>query len=355
MIKLRAKLVSREDLPAQQVKLVIELPADLVAAARPKALRELASAAKFPGFRPGQAPETLVVEKFGERVVADATIESAVREAFPEILAAEKIAPLVPPEVSVEPARDGGATVTATVTLLPRVTLPDYRKIAAAAERRAVEVADADVESEIGRVRKIRRGKTHAHSGDENCEGCKENEKPFDPLTDDEARSFGAVADVADLREKVRAAILEAKEGREKNRRRQVIVETLTAASDPRLPEVVVERELDRLAAEFEHSLRHTGLSMEKYLADARRDLASLRAEWRPEATRRATAHLLLPMIAAEEKLVVNPALVKSETDALVARSPGASRENAEAYVAHLVRNELVLSFLESLEDRGTR
>lgn len=344
------KITSREDLPNQQVKLVVSLPAELVAAARPATIRALAAAAKFPGFRPGQAPEAMVVEKFGERSVLEATFEAAVRDSFPALLAEEKIAPLLPPAVSIEPAADGGATVTATVTLLPRVTVPDYKKIAAAAERREVEVSDADVDAEIENVRKARRGRghEHRHTGDKDCEGCAEDAQPLPELTDAEAQSLGT-ADVADLREKVREAIRESKLGRERNRRRQAIVEALVAAADPKLPDVVVERELDRVQAEFEHSLRHAGISLDRYLAEVKRELPSLREEWRAEAFRRATSHLLLPMIAAEEKLVVNPELVAREAEALIARSPGASREDAEAYVAHLVRNELTLAFLEEI------
>lgn len=348
------KLVSREDLPNRQVKLVVEIPAELAVAQRAAAVRAFASELDFKGFRPGQAPEALVVAKVGEKNIAEEAISIAVRESFPELLAAEKIAPLVPPKVTVEPGEDGGAKVTALVTLLPQVTLPDYRTLAKGVERREFAATEEEVTTEIDRARRAKRnqGREHKHDGSADCEGCAEDASPLPELTDEEALGLGAFESVADLREKATAAISQTKEMRERNRRRQAIVEAIVAAAKPEIPDVVVERELDRMVAELERSVSQVGLTLDGYLAQAEKKMEDVRKEWREEAARRAATHLILPMIAAEEKLVVNPELVARETDALLARAPGASREDVEAYVAHLVRSELVLSFLESLDER---
>jgi FKBP-type peptidyl-prolyl cis-trans isomerase (trigger factor) len=347
-------VTKREDLPDLEVSLEVELPWESAEKERGAAIRELAEGATFDGFRPGQAPEALVVSRFGEKAVLEAMGFHAIRAAFPEILAAEKIVPLIEPRIAVTKLAAGNPVAfKVTLTQFPKVTLPDYRKIAKAVERRAGKPSDPEIDGEIERVRRAAAHRGHEHKDGEKCEH--EDGAPLAPLTDEEAAKIGPFANVAELRAKVGELLAEANEYRERDRRRRAIVEAVIEAAKPEIPSVVVDREVDRMRAEFESSIGRVGLTWEKYLGQAGRDEASLREEWRPEAKLRAASHLILPMIAREESLVVNDALVDKETDALVARVPNTPRENARAYIEHLVRNDLVLAFLEDLDRREAK
>ena len=344
------KVTKREDKPGLEVELAVELPWASVAAGREAALRELAEGATFDGFRPGQAPEAMVVARFGEKAVREAMAFRAIRAAFPDILAAEKIAPLVEPRLSVTKLADGNPLeFTVSLVQLPKVTLPDYRKIALGVERRAGKPTDAEIDAEVERVRRAVAHQGHSHADGEKCE---HDGAPLAPLTDEEAAKVGPFANVAELRAKVGGLLAEANDYRERDRRRRAIVEAVIETAKPELPTVVIEHELDRMRAEFEQTIQRVGLAWDTYLAQAGKTPEAMREEWRPEARIRAASHLVLPMIAREENLVVNDALVERETDALVARQPGANRADARTYIEHLVRNDLVLSFLEDLDRR---
>jgi FKBP-type peptidyl-prolyl cis-trans isomerase (trigger factor) len=342
----------REDRPDLEVTLEVEIPWEAVAAKRADAVRELASAGDFPGFREGHAPEALVVSKFGPKALLESMGFHAIRAVFPEILAAEKVAPLVEPRLSVTSLREGEPVAfRADLVLLPRVTLPDYLSIAKSVERRDGVPADAEIDAEIERVRRAAQHRGHAHADGETCD----HDAPLPELTDEEAAKVGPFSTVAELRAKVAELISGANEYRERDRRRRAIVEAIVEAAKPELPKVLIDREVDRMRAEFLHSIERVGLTWEKYLAQAERTEESLREEWRPEARLRAASHIILPMIAREEKLVVNEDLVNRETDALVAKVPGTSREDARAYIEHLVRNDLVLAHLEDTDRREAK
>lgn len=350
-------VTKREDLPDLEVSLQVEIPWESAANRRENAVRELAEAATFDGFRPGQAPEAVVVAKFGEKALLEAMAFQAIRATFPEILVAEKIAPLVEPQISVTSLKDGQPIgFTAKVTMLPRVTLPDYKKIAKAIERRSCKPTDEEVGEEVERVRRAAKKQGHSHAEGEACDGCAEDDgAALGELTDEEAARMGPFANAGELRAKVAELLESANEYRERDRRRRAIVEAIIAEAKPEIPKLVIDREIDRMRAEFEQSIDRVGLTWDKYLAQAERTEESLREEWRPEARVRAASHLVLPMIARDENLVVNDELVEKETAALVARVPGTSRENARAYIEHLVRNDLVLAFLEDLDRREER
>lgn len=348
----------REDLPELEVSLEVEIPWDAVAKKREAAVRELAEAGDFPGFRPGAAPEAIVVGKFGEKALLESMAFQAIRSTFPEILASEKLAPLVEPKISVTSIKEGSPVEFGVkLVQLPRVTLPDYKKIAKSVERRNVKPSEEEIVGEIERVRRASKGHGHTHAEGEDCADCgdeKADEK-LPELTDEEASKMGPFANVAELRAKVAELLEGANEYRERDRRRRAIVEAIIEAAKPEIPKLVVEREVDRMRAEFEHSIERVGLTWAKYLEQANRTEESMRDEWRGEAKIRAASHLILPMIARDENLVVNEELVERETGALVARVPGTSREDARAYIEHLVRNDLVLAFLEDLDRREAK
>jgi FKBP-type peptidyl-prolyl cis-trans isomerase (trigger factor) len=347
------KVTKREDKPELEIELEVELPWESAEAKRPAAIRELSEASEFPGFRPGTAPEAMVVAKFGEKALGESMAFRAIRDAFPDIIASENIVPLVEPRITVTKLVPG-QPVEFKVALVqfPKLTLPDYKKIALAVERRAGKPSDAEIDAEVERVRHAAAHQGHKHAEGEDCD---HKDEPLGPLTDEEAAKMGPFASADELRAQVGELLADANEYRERDRRRREIVEKVVEAAKPELPKVVIERELDRMRAEFQHSIERVGLTWDKYLAQAEKSEESLRDEWRAEAKIRAASHLLLPMIARDENLIVNDELVSKETDALMARQPGTSRIDAKAYIEHLVRNDLVLAFLEDLDRRSAK
>jgi len=91
---------------------------------------KIAKTEKIPGFRPGKAPREMVINKVGEARVLSAAIEQAVQDFYPVAVKQEELRPVALPKVSIDRATPADALVfTAEVTILPEVTLGNYRNI----------------------------------------------------------------------------------------------------------------------------------------------------------------------------------------------------------------------------------
>lgn len=95
-----------------------------------------------------------------------------------------------------------------------------------------------------------------------------------------------------------RAAGLEARRDYE-NRLVQAVVDASAVES----PAIMVDRRVERAIRDFEARLQEQGLSLEGYFEATKRDLDSLKAEFRPGADKAVKADLVLEAIAKQEGL----------------------------------------------------
>jgi trigger factor len=129
-----------EKLPKCAASLRVEIPAATVKTHRDKIVNNLAGKARMPGFRPGKAPKAVVEKRFDKQIREDLE-ETLIREAYDEALEKENLKIIdfgIPQDIVLE---DSGFRFTATLTLAPEVTLPEYKGI-------QVKVPSVDVPSE---------------------------------------------------------------------------------------------------------------------------------------------------------------------------------------------------------------
>jgi trigger factor len=141
-------VISRETLPGSQVALAIEVPADDVDRAFEKVITKLSQKAKIQGFRPGKAPRTVVEARLGPQAIREEAIEALVPEVVNRALTESGIDPIDRPRVDVvEFERGKAARLTATVSVMPEVELPDLDSIRV--EKPQTEVTDEMVNSRV--------------------------------------------------------------------------------------------------------------------------------------------------------------------------------------------------------------
>ncbi len=141
---------SLKKLPHSQVLITIEVDAPELEKFRKIALDKLRGQVKIAGFRPGKAPDNVVIEQVGEPMVEEEALRSALPEFYYEVVTKEKLQPIAPPEskiISKSPFK-----VELTVTLLPEITLGNYQKIKVKAK--PVSVDDKEVEEELETLKK---------------------------------------------------------------------------------------------------------------------------------------------------------------------------------------------------------
>ncbi|RLC37461.1 trigger factor [candidate division Kazan bacterium] len=118
-----------------------------------RAAADVAAVEKIPGFRPGKAPRKVVINKVGEARVLSTAIEQAVQEFYPVAVKQEGLRPVALPKISIDRATPENELVfTADVTVLPKVTLGDYKKIKI---KKVVEpVTESQVEDVLKNIQK---------------------------------------------------------------------------------------------------------------------------------------------------------------------------------------------------------
>ena len=115
----------RED---HQVKVTVEVEADLLEEAKRNAARKLSRRVKIPGFRPGKAPYQVVLRQFGEAAIMEDAIELLIEEVYPKVIEEASIKPYGPGSleniVSTEPP-----VLEFVIPLDAEVKLGDYTNI----------------------------------------------------------------------------------------------------------------------------------------------------------------------------------------------------------------------------------
>ncbi|MGB3207370.1 MAG: trigger factor [Crinalium sp.] len=125
--------VTQEKLPASQIGLEIEIPAEMSKTVYEKVVQNLSRTANIPGFRKGKVPRQILVQRMGTQRLKAAALEDLIQEGFKKALEQEDIPAignyqvLSPMEDMVTRFQPGEAfTFSASVDVTPEVNLGEY-------------------------------------------------------------------------------------------------------------------------------------------------------------------------------------------------------------------------------------
>ena len=106
---------------------------------------------KKEGFRQGKVPRKVLEQTYGEHIFYEDAFNDSFPEFYTKMLDKEKqLYPVDYPAVNVLEMNEKGLKFTATITLLPEVTLGEYKGIEVA--KKAVKVTEAEVKEELTRM-----------------------------------------------------------------------------------------------------------------------------------------------------------------------------------------------------------
>lgn len=361
------KILNKNEDKAGELELTIEIPAEVVDGHRSSALKDLAEGIEVPGFRKGKAPENMVLERVGELRVLERAAYRVIEKTYPQILSDEKIESLTQPNISITKIAIGNPLeFKLNLILMPKVELPDYKKIAKniPTDKDGGNVTDKEVYDYIDHIRKMRaqafQNANHSHEGHEHKDGKCEHEdeknsetdsdkkEPELPeLNDEFVKSLGDFKDVADFKTKLKENMMTEKTSQAGQKRRLEIIEQIVKETKVTIPDVLIEEELRKMTGQFRHDVEQMKMNFEEYLDTVKKTEEDLKKEWRPDAEKRAKMNLILPKIAVEEKLQPNPDEIAREVIALKNHHKDLDQMHATMYVAHVLTNEEVFKFLE--------
>ncbi len=375
-----------EKLENSEAKVVISLEKDEFEKYHDKALKSIQEAVVIDGFRKGNAPENLIVEKYGEMMILEEMGHLAINGSFYETIINEnkdkkdddKIVPISEPKISITKIGKGSDfEYSASFATLPKIDLPEYKKLSKE-EKAKVEadlleelkakvegaklpqifdVQDEEVLDIIENLRKARNvgahvhddGTVHEHSHGENDVPVENNpDSPSLPeLNDEFAQSFGDnFKTLQDLKDKIKDNLTLEKKAKILDKERNHILERLVKETKASLPEILISEELGRMKSQMVADVERFGGKWEEYLIQIKKTEEDLVKDWRETAEKRVLSQLILNEIAKQEKIEIKKEEIDVEAIRILTEMPEANENHVNSYVHQMLLNERVMKFL---------
>ncbi|KAF1679412.1 trigger factor [Bacillus mexicanus] len=138
--------------------------------------------------------------------------------------------------------------------------------------------------------------------------------KELPELDDEFAKDIDEeVETLAELTEKTKKRLEEAKENEADAKLREELVLKASENAEMDVPQAMVDTELDRMLKEFEQRLQMQGMNLELYTQFSGQDEAALKEQMKEDAEKRVKSNLTLEAIAKAENLEVSDEEVEAE------------------------------------------
>jgi len=174
--------------------------------------------------------------------------------------------------------------------------------------------------------------------------------------SDEFAAGIGNFKNINDLKTNIREGMLAEKEGKENERVRIRIIDAIAEKTTAEIPDILIERELEKMMAELKSGVEQMGLDWTAYLANIKKNEEELRNGWLKDAGRRVKIALVLRKIAKIEKLEPSDAEIQEAANKTISQMGMDEEElkkiDREAFLEYntvIARNEKVFRFLENI------
>ncbi|MGI6103229.1 MAG: trigger factor [Patescibacteria group bacterium] len=133
----------------------VEVPAVTMGEFFERAYRQLAPTVEIKGFRRGQAPKVLTIQRIGNERYFGLALDMALPATYAEAVKLADVHPIAPPEVAIQSYGEGAAlTYKVVVDVIPEIELGDYQKLKVKAPKKDDELTAREVDEVIDRLRK---------------------------------------------------------------------------------------------------------------------------------------------------------------------------------------------------------
>ena len=120
-------------------------------------IKKLGDEAEINGFRKGKAPKNVVIQHFGEAEIAREAALDAIKNSYINAVKEKKLEPIGQPQVEVTKlALFNPLEFKIIVSVLPSITLPNYKEIASKVETKEIQLAPEEVEKTLLQLQKSR-------------------------------------------------------------------------------------------------------------------------------------------------------------------------------------------------------
>ena len=277
--------------------------------------------------------------------------QRALSEEFPKIIKEHKIDAIGQPEVTLTKLAPGNPLgYKIKVSIMPEVTLPDYKKIAekiVSKKREVIEVTDKEVENTISEIQKMHsKNKPEAKDGEKDTEKDVKETEPQE-LTDDFVKTLGDFKTVDEFKTKLKENIKFEKEKKDEEKKRLEILDEIIKGTKMDLPRILVEAEQKKMMFQFESDISNMGIKFEDYLTQIKKTKEEILEDLKKDAIKRAKTQIILNVISEKENITIPDDKIKEQVDTVMKQYKDADEQRALIYVVTTMTNQKVFEFLE--------
>jgi len=400
------------------------------------AVAEISAEFKFPGFRPGKAPRSLVEQKVGKKIILNRAAEKAINKSYTDFITKEKIAHLGNPKIEIDKISEKETLkFKVIVAVMPKIKVKnDYKeeikKINSEYQKKTVAVNEDEIMLELERIansraklitvrrtavkndsveidfvvsvdgKPIENGTSKNHllvlgkgvfipGFEEKLIGMREGEEkefelafPADyhkkelagkkatfqvkmnlvqerqvpEINDEFAISLGKFKNINELKKNIQEGLEQENKHKIKEERQIKYLDEIVKNIEEELPDVLIEDELNRMVQEFEGQIQATGMTLDNYLENLKKNKAELLKSWEPQAEKRVKSALGLKEIFKEEKIKIETEEVEAEMNKTLQYyknvkdfEKNVDMQRLYSYVKGTLENDKVFEMLEKL------
>ncbi|MDD5097312.1 MAG: trigger factor [Candidatus Omnitrophica bacterium] len=238
---------------------------------------QIAKEAKVPGFRPGKAPRDILEKHYGA-TVHEQVIKELVPDVYNQAIAAENLDVIELPQISDVKLDRGNLSFKAVVEVSPEIQVKNYKnkKI----NFKKVMVTADEIKKQIDSVKQARK---------------------VEVLDDKFSHSLG-YSSLADLEKAVERQLYINKENQERQRIENELIESLMQGLEFKLPQGLVDRQVQDMLRQTKIDLAMKGLPRDKIEEQEKLLLEGIE----PEAKKQVKVYLVLADIAKKEKITID-------------------------------------------------
>lgn len=264
--------VTKVDSAKKQI--TIEASGDIVKNKFEDVFKKIAKEAKVPGFRAGNAPRDML-EKLYSANANEQVLKELIPELYDQAVQKEGLEVVELPEISDVKLDRGSLSFKATVEVRPEIKLKNYKGL------------------------KIKYKKIQATPDDikRNLDSLKESRK-IEAIDDNFAKGLGYPS-AAELEKAVERQFITQEDTRQRQKIEHEIIEQLTKDLDFKLPQAMINRQLEDSVRQAKIDLALRGLPREKVDEQEK----TLIKELEPQARSQVKVYLVLAEIAKKENI----------------------------------------------------
>ena len=267
----------------------IEVSGDIIKNKFEDVFSRIAKEAKIAGFRPGHAPRD-IVEKNYSKHAHEQVLKELVPDLYNEAIAKEGLDVIELPEISDVKLEANNLSFKAVVEVAPVIALGNYKGIKV--NYKKITVAPDEVKRNIDSLKEARK---------------------IDTLDDNFAKGLG-YPNLAGLELALEKQIFIQKENQQRQKVENELIETLLKGLDFKLPQTMVERQLQELLRQAKVDLALKGIPREKITEQEQ----ALVKELEPEAKKQVQVYLILAEVAKREKIVLDDSMPRRVMELLL-------------------------------------